>query len=685
MPTLRFRTKKMLASSVGGENSLPDLRRDNFFAGSFFDQSKLTPQQIYTRDSHIFGCLPYRIQDTFDRSEVMRPMRVAELENDQYLATFLLDLGGRLWSLVHKPSGRELLYQPDVLNFVNIGICQRWFCGGVEWNVAVCGHAAYTSSPVYAAAVQADGAGGGPGLRIWEWDRFRDAVFQIDFYLPDDVPALLARPRIINTRNETTPMYWWSNVTVLEAPGHRVLAPATQAFQYDYGLKGIVLKPIPILEGKDVTYPAVQPSAHDYFYDIPAGQRPWETSLDGEGRGLVHASTSRLVGRKLFLWGQGPGGKRWQGYLGGRNGRGYIEIQAGLGKTQAQYLPMPANATWEWLEAYALMEADPAVAHGPDWAAATGHINTRLNALLPQERLESLLADTAGAADRPPEKVAHRGSAWGGMQQRLRKADRLPPAAGLSGVKFPTALPKEFADWQALLATGQLPEHPPAETPPLWVTGRAWRRRLAAAVAGGGSDHWLAWLHLGVMAFRQGDCAAAEMAWQTSLQRQPSAWAYRNLAVLAKQDKKLGEAAELYLNACRLNGQLQELQIECGRALLDAGRLADLAQWLTSVPEHVRQTPRMQLASAWAAYQNNELDQAEKLLFTVELSDIREGETILTDLWFAIQAKRIAAAEGIPLDEALDERVRTTLTPPPQIDFRMKADGEVIKDAQKNK
>jgi hypothetical protein len=308
-------------------------------AEGFFDPSKLTPEQLYARDSHISGCLPYRIQDSFDRSEEMRPMKVAELENDLYRATFLLELGGRLWSLVHKPSGRELLYQPDVLHFVNIGLCNCWFCGGVEWNISVRGHAAYTSSPVYAARVAAPG--GGDALRIWEWDRFRDAVFQIDFFLPSDVPALLARPRIINTRNETTPMYWWSNVAVPEAPGHRVLAPAVQAFQYDYGAKAIVLKPVPIQDGQDVTYPAVQPSAHDYFYDIPAGQRPWESSLDAEGRGLVHASTSRLVGRKLFLWGQGAGGKRWQGYLGGRNGRGYVEIQAGLGKTQSDYLPMP--------------------------------------------------------------------------------------------------------------------------------------------------------------------------------------------------------------------------------------------------------------------------------------------------------------------------------------------------------
>ena len=96
-----------------------------------------------------------------------------------------------------------------------------------------------------------------------------------------------------------------------------------------------------------------------------------------------------------------------------------------------------------------------------------------------------------------------------------------------------------------------------------------------------------------------------------------------------------------------------ELQIECGRALLDAGRLADLAQWLPTVR---RRPPGWANATRRGVGRlpRDDLDQAETLLFRVELADIREGETTLTDLWFAIRAKRITAAEGVPLDKALD-------------------------------
>ena len=62
--------------------------------------------------------------------------RVAVLENDHLRATFLLELGGRLWSLLHKPTGRELLSVNPVFQPANLAIRNAWFSGGVEWNIA---------------------------------------------------------------------------------------------------------------------------------------------------------------------------------------------------------------------------------------------------------------------------------------------------------------------------------------------------------------------------------------------------------------------------------------------------------------------------------------------------------------------------------------------------------------------
>ena len=79
----------------------------------------------------------------------------------------------------------------------------------------------------------------------------------------------------------------------------------------------------------------------------------------------------------------------------------------------------------------------------------------------------------------------------------------------------------------------------------------------------------------------------------------------------------------------------------------------------------------MGLVAARAAFERGDLDAAQTLLEGIELADVREGEIALTDLWFAIQENRLAAAEGVPVDDALKARVRQTHTPPARLDFRM--------------
>ena len=134
-------------------------------------------------------------------------------------------------------------------------------------------------------------------------------------------------------------MYWWSNIAVPESPESRVLVPADAA--YSFGYSGQMQRvPIPVPSAPDVTYPTNIGHSTDFFYDIPPGRRPWIAALDAEGRGLIQTSTSRQCGRKLFVWGMGSGGRRWQEFL-SIPGHPYIEIQAGLARTQYECMPMP--------------------------------------------------------------------------------------------------------------------------------------------------------------------------------------------------------------------------------------------------------------------------------------------------------------------------------------------------------
>ena len=73
------------------------------------------------------------------------------------------------------------------------------------------------------------------------------------------------------------------------------------------------------------------------------------------------------------------------------------------------------------------------------------------------------------------------------------------------------------------------------------------------------ADGWLAMLHLGVVRAVAGDLEAAADAWTRSLATEPTAWAWRNLAVLAQADGDLALAVRRYHAAVALRPDLAPL------------------------------------------------------------------------------------------------------------------------------
>jgi len=664
MSELRFEEYLMPAAALGPESPLPPLAATgDLHAGPPLDPDVPADEGRYFGWGGRATCLPYRVQDGYDRARVPRAFRAAVLENDILRAIFLPELGGRLWSLVHKPSDRELLYVNPVFQPGNLAIRNAWFSGGVEWNCGLAGHTPFTCAPLFTARLRLPD--GTPVLRLYEWERIRQAPYQLDAWLPDGSPVLFVRVRLVNPHDHMVPMYWWSNIAAPETPGTRVLVPATSAFHFGY-TTGMTPTPVPYHDGKDVSYPAHLDQAMDFFYRIPAGRRPWIAVLDAAGRGLVQTSTARLRGRKLFVWGMGAGGRRWQEFLSVPDCP-YLEIQAGLARTQMEHLPMPGKAEWTWLEAYGLMEADHAAVHGADWDAAWRTVDARLDALIDTPALDAAFARTAALPDTPPAEIVQYGSGWGALERLRRAADGEPPCSG-AGLPFPDdSLGEEQAPWLALLRHGTLPSRPSAGDPGALLTQPAWRDRLEQAVRR--DAHWLAWLHLGVMRCDAGDAAGARAAWERSLALEPSAWALRNLAVLHEEP---ATAADLYLQACRLAPACWQLAAECAQALLAADRPQAWLDLSAALPEPVRATGRIRYLIARASLAAGDLDRVGHILRDgLVVPDMREGEVALSDLWFDYHAQQLARREGLPLNDALRARVRRECPPPALYDFRM--------------
>ncbi|MCC3773130.1 DUF5107 domain-containing protein, partial [Streptomyces sp. UNOC14_S4] len=346
--------------------------------------------------------LPVRRRDGYTRKRVPTDVEAIVIENDRLRATVLPGLGGRVHSLEHKPTRTELLYRNPVVQPAEFALNGAWFSGGIEWNIGATGHTPLSMAPLHAARVPAPG--GGEMLRLWEWERMRDLPFQVDLWLPDDSDFLYVGVRVRNPHDRPAPVYWWSNIAVPESPTGRVLAPADEAWCFGYD-RTLRRAPVPATEGVDRTYPLNSEHAADFFYEVPDGARRWIAALDADGRGLVQTSTDLLRGRKLFVWGAGSGGRRWQQWLTEPGTPGYAEIQAGLARTQLEHVRLDAETEFSWLEAYGPLAADPAAVHGADWTAARGEVAARLETTLPRADVDAAYAAWRPYADLAPKET----------------------------------------------------------------------------------------------------------------------------------------------------------------------------------------------------------------------------------------------------------------------------------------
>jgi tetratricopeptide (TPR) repeat protein len=621
--------------------------------------------------------LPYRTQDQYGRERQLRDLKVAVLENNVLRATFLMELGGRLWSLYHKPGGRDLLFTNPVIQPGNLALRDAWFAGGVEWNMGVTAHNPFTCSSPFFATLNGDN--NEPVLRMYEFERIHSVPYQVDFYLPEDSPVLLVRCRLFNPHEFEIPAYWWSNIAIRDTKELRVLTPTDWAYFFEKNNSRNSVKRIsaPVYLGTDISYPKNNVASHDYFYRLPDNKRPWITAMDKDGRGLVQTSTSLQKGRKLFVWGTGPGGRRWQNFL-SEPDNFYVEIQAGLGRTQVECVPMPANTEWSWLEAYGLMEAHPKLVHGNDWKQACGEVERQLEKIVSRNWLEAELKRTEDTANRAPEKVVQKGSGWGSLEEKRRQ--KLGLAYFNKALVFDqSTIGPDQQQWLSLLEKGDFTESYAQEIPRSYMTQEPWIEMLEIAIDQGNSNHWYAWFMMGVMHYSRRDYEKAKSAWLTSLEREKNAWAYRNLAVLCYGQGDVEKALDMWQKAWQINCEYVELAIEYAEGLANAGEMNQMERFLDSLSSDMLSSPRIQVSKAQCALHNNDLDLVDAILGQIELPNLREGETLLTDLWYTLQEKLISKNEGREIDEEIKAYVRRELKPPEKIDFRMTYEWDGIK------
>ncbi|MFF4007193.1 DUF5107 domain-containing protein [Streptomyces sp. NPDC001717] len=635
--TVRRAVLTLPAAPLGPDDPLPPLRTADEVHALEEGPRAGMPRDMARQLGYepLRSLLPARIRDGYGRDRTETEFESIVIENEHLRVTVLPGLGGRVHSLVHLPTGRELLYRNPVFQPANFALNGAWFSGGIEWNIGATGHTTLSCEPLHAALVPAPD--GGVMVRLWEWERLRDLPFQVDLWLPGESEFLYVGVRVRNPHERPAPVYWWSNIAVPEDEGTRVLAPADEAwhFGYERALRRI---PVPLWEDADRTYPLRSEYPADFFYEVEEGARPWIASLDADGHGLVQTSTGRLRGRKLFVWGAGAGGRRWQEWLTEPGTGGYAEIQAGLARTQLEHVRLEGGAEFSWLEAYGPLSAEPTAVHGADWAAARGAAERALSRALPGERVEAAYKAWRECADTEPGERLATGSGWGALEV-MCGGFKLP------GTPFEEAgLGEAQAPWAELWRTGVFPTPRRVVPPGPSLVGTHWRDMLETAPADPLTEY-----HLGVAQWHAGDVAQAVRSWERGLALAPSRWPL--LRCLAAADALTGatdRAADGYAAAfedlvAESRGGEAWTAAECalGReamaALLAAGRLAGARSIWDRLRPALRERGRFRLLGARLLAAEGHVAAARRVFddgFAV--ADLREGEETLSEVWSTI-------------------------------------------------
>ncbi len=660
-------TQALKISKLGKENALPNftfLREqaaaERRMLSASFSEDFTEEQRENMSSENATPLLPYLTLDSYDRSQEEGVLDVAVLENSKLKAIFYPQYGGRLASLFYKEDNRELLFKNPVFQPSNLAIRNAWYSGGVEWNGPLYGHSLLTCSPVYTGLVETSK---GPLLRIFEFDRALETTWQVDVFLPEDEDKLFVHVKLRNLNEQDIRYYWWSNISVPCTKHTRVLSPNTGSCIRHTPENKILKIPFPDFAGFDGSYIRNYPSADSIFFDKPEGVRPFISSVEEDGKGFMHTSTNELFGRKLWTWGNNTGGRRWMDFLSLENQGDYIEIQAGLTQTQMETLPMDGNACLEWTEVYMPWEMDKKDAFQEDVQKANQCALDVLDDRLPEEDVNAMHHFLKGTTEIPIKENLFYGEAWGALYEKRcgRKISE--------GLLFDAPIGEKEKIWQELIEIGNFKDLDTVPEIISWQVRPSWIKHIKASAEKEGMS-WLHALLLGTAALEHKEFEEAEPYLLQSIEKKETYFAYRNLALIQDKKGNLKEAGDYYQQAWDVSNSALNLGIEIAEYLLKRDLQDRLAKFLEASPAELRSHERVQLVYAKLAFERKDYEKVLKIL-EHEFVTIREGETVLTDLWFDTHIKMEERKRGKELSDEEAVLVRQKTPAPRSIDFRM--------------
>lgn len=660
MTIFKLEKLNILSANLGNESSLPPIAV-KLSLGDISNDSILDENDgLFVNYGAVESAYPYRYQDLYDRKLELTKYDSVVLENDYIKATFIPQFGGKLWSLIDKTSNKELLFKNSVVRPCNLGVRNAWLSGGIEWNACFKGHNPFTCSLINTAKTYLKD--GTPVLRFYYFERIRVAIVQMDFFLPKNSKMLHVRTRITNPNDEVIPMYWWSNVGVVQKDGDRVVIPANKSYTVNLDNQPIKIS-VPVYNNIDVTYPSANLTSNDFFWTIDENKRHYIAQLDKDGYGLFQTSTSRLQGRKTFVWGNSQGGAKWMNFLTADDESGaYDEIQCGLARTQYECIPMPPKTVWEWIEVYGALNTDKNLVHGA-WNDAQKEVEGAIEELITQKELDDLLEDTREMAKSPAKEILfYMNDGWGSLELLRRKQEGKSLLMN-DHLDFGEVQPEQ-STWISLLKEGTVGNHSKDEIPDSYNGQKEWIKMLEQAINNKDKQNWYAYYLLGTALISKDEFIRAEKLIKKSIALCSCAWNNYALAIIYKKTGRNKLEFKKMMLAYQMRSNDLSLAKEVLRTAYENGESKSAVEIYENACAEVKDNKRCLLYYAYALARTGRVKESEEILCGKDgktylvVPDIRECELTETQLWFYLQELKGLKASDIG-------------EPPKDLDFRM--------------
>ena len=267
---------------------------------------------------------PYSRFDSCERTATPKAWTTVELENDKLLVTILPQIGGRIWGVKDKTSGRELVYFNHAVKFRNIAQRGAWVSGGIELNFGIIGHSPITATPVdWTTRENDDGS-------VSYFVRMRELIcrteWQVEVRLAPGDEFFTTSVLWHNASNLPSPYYQWMTAAFPAAKDARFYFPGTEWI----GHEGDAHAWPRDAAGHDLSRYAENAFGHNKSYHILNGDPRyfgvWYPSWDV---GFLHENKlGEKFGRKIWLWSQAREGAIWEDLLTDADGQ-YVELQSG--------------------------------------------------------------------------------------------------------------------------------------------------------------------------------------------------------------------------------------------------------------------------------------------------------------------------------------------------------------------